>query len=57
VSATQSGYNPAWTTTNSDYAATITAFAAGGAAQDTPELGGRPCGLRGRQQQHQLLAR
>lgn len=59
IQTTAAAVNPTWTTTTSSNAlrADMAAFkAAAAAAQDTPELRGRPGGLRGELQMRQLLA-
>jgi hypothetical protein len=59
IQTTATAINPTWSwTTESTYGATeLVAFrAAAAAAQDTPELRGRPFGLHGQAQMHQLLS-
>jgi hypothetical protein len=57
--ASQTGLVDTWTwVSNVVYHAVIASYnvPSGGAAQDTPELDGRPFGLGGQRQMHQLLA-
>jgi hypothetical protein len=60
VQGSAAAVNPTWTFENgtaTHQAAAIASFkAAAGAAQDTPEVRGRPFGLHGQVQMHQLLS-
>jgi hypothetical protein len=57
IQTSASATNPTWTSTGGNMNGVgIASFKVGVSAQDTPELRGRPFGLRGQVQMHQLLA-